>query len=76
MLKKTKYLQIRKKLSCLITNDYPFFSDRMYFASNNGPHNTFVYQPTLDTLELKKHNSIDYVFSWKSNGVYNCKLKP
>ena len=48
----------------------------MYFTSNNGPHNTFVYLPTLDTLELKKDNSIDYVFSWKSNGVYNCKLKP
>ena len=35
-----------------------------------------VYQPTLDTLELNKDNSIDYVLSWKSHRVYNSKLKP
>ena len=35
-----------------------------------------VYQPTLDTLELNKDNSIDYVLTWKSNRVYNSKLKP
>ena len=27
-------------------------------------------------LELKKDRGIDYVLSWKSNGVYNSKLKP
>ena len=48
----------------------------MYFASNDGSQNTFVYQPTLDTLELKKDKGTDYVLSWKSNGVYNSKLKP
>ena len=26
----------------------------MYFTSNGGSQNTFVYQPTLDTLESKK----------------------
>ena len=36
----------------------------------------FVYQPTLDMLELKKDKGTDYVLSWKSNGVYNSKLKP
>ena len=35
-----------------------------------------VYEPTLDTLELKKEKGIDYALSWKSKGVYNCKLKP
>ena len=34
----------------------------------------FLYQPTLDTLELKKGKDTDYIFSWKSKGVY--KLKP
>ena len=29
----------------------------MYFTSNDGPQNTFVYQTTLDTLELKKRQS-------------------
>ena len=48
----------------------------MYFTSNDEPQNTFVYQPTLDTLELKKDKGTDHVLSWKSNGVYNSKLKP
>ena len=47
----------------------------MYFTNNDGSQNTFVYQPTLDTLELKKDKGIDYILSWKSNGVYNSKLK-
>ena len=35
----------------------------------------FFYQPTLDTLELKKDKDTDYVLSWKSQRVYNSKLK-
>ena len=26
-------------------------------------------------LELEKNKNFDYVFSWKSNGVYNSKVK-
>ena len=48
----------------------------MYFTSNDEPQNTFVYQQTLDTLELNKDKGTDHVVSWKSNGVYNSKLKP
>ena len=52
----------------------------MYFTSNDGSQNTFFYQPTLDTLEIiiiiKKNKVIDYVLCWKSNGVFNFKLKP
>ena len=33
------------------------------------------YQPPLDTLESKKDKCIDCVLNWKSNGVYNSKLK-
>ena len=29
----------------------------MYFTSNDGSQSTFVYQATLDMLELKKTNS-------------------
>ena len=36
----------------------------------------FFYQPTLDTLELKKDKGTDYVLSWKSKGVFDYKLKP
>ena len=35
-----------------------------------------MYQPTLDTSELKKDKGTDYVFSWKSKGVFTSKLKP
>ena len=36
----------------------------------------FVYQSALDTLELKKDKSTNYVLSWKSKGRYNSELKP
>ena len=45
-------------------------------TSNEGSQNTFVYQPTRDTLELKKGRDTDYVLSWKTKGVFNSKLKP
>ena len=51
---KTKYLEVQKKLNSLITKKYNFFLGRIYFTSNNGSQNIFVYQPTLDTLELTK----------------------
>ena len=37
---------------------------------------TFVYQPTLDALELKKDKGTDYVLSWKSKQIFNFKHKP
>ena len=48
----------------------------MYCTSNDGSQNTFVCQPTFDTLKLKKDKGTDYILSWKSKGVYNYKLKP
>ena len=63
--KNKKYLEFLKKRNSLTTKDYTFFLDKMYFASNDGSQNTFVYQPTLDTLKLKKEKGTDYVLSWK-----------
>ena len=51
---KTKHLEVQKKLNNLITTDSNFFFGRIYFTSNDGFQNTFVYQPKLDGLELKK----------------------
>ena len=48
----------------------------MNFTSNDGSQNTFVYQPKLDLLELKKDRGTDCVLSWKSNGVFDSNLKP
>ena len=53
-LNKTTYLEVQKKLNTLITNYYNFFLGRMYFTSNDVSQNTFVYQSTLDKLQLKK----------------------
>ena len=48
----------------------------MYFRSNDESQNTFVYQPTLETLELRIEKGTDYLLSLKSNGVYNSKHEP
>ena len=49
---KTKHLEVQKKQNSLITKDYNFFLGGIYFTSNDVSKNTFVYQPTLDTLEF------------------------
>ena len=72
---KTKHLELQKKLNSLIPKDCSFVLGRIYFTSTDGSQNTFVYQPTLDTLELKKDKGNDYVLSWKLKGVFNSKLK-
>ena len=59
---KTKHLEVQKKLNSLITKDYIFFSGRIYFTSNDGSQNTFVYQQTVDALELKKKIKILMMF--------------
>ena len=38
--------------------------------------NVFIYQPTRDTLELKKDKGTDYALSWKSKEVFTSKFKP
>ena len=48
---KTKYLEVQKRLSSLTAKDYNFFFGRIYFTSDDGSQNMFVYQPTLDILE-------------------------
>ena len=47
----------------------------MYFTSNDGSQNKFVYQPTLDTSKSSKDKCVDYLLTWKSKGVYNSKPK-
>ena len=71
---KTKYSEIQKKLNRLTTKDYKFFLVRLYFTSNDGLQNMFVYQPTLDTLELKKGEGTDYVYTSKLKPLYTAFL--
>ena len=44
--------------------------------SNDGSQNTFVYQSTFDTLELRKYKITDCVLSRESKGAFNFKLNP
>ena len=65
---KTKYLEVQKnkkknKLNSLTTKVYNFFLGRICFTRNDGSQNTFIYQPTVGTLELKKDKGTDYVLS-------------
>ena len=60
---KTKHLEVLKNLNSLITKDNNFFLGEIYLTSNNGSQNTFVYQPKLDTLELRKDKGTDYVLT-------------
>ena len=53
-MNKTKHLEVQKKLDNLRTKDYHFFCGRIYFTSNDGSQNMFVYQPTCNVLELKR----------------------
>ena len=58
---KTKHLEVQKTLNSLVTKDCNFLLVRIYFTSNHGSQNTFVYQTTLDALELKKDKGNDYL---------------
>ena len=59
----------------LQTHDLSYFLGKI-FCVDNVSKNMLVYQPTLDTLELKKDKSTDYILIWISKGVYTSKLKP
>ena len=63
---RNKYLEVQEKLNSLTTKYYKFFVGIIYFASNDRSQNMFVYQPTLEIVELKKDKGTDYVLSWKS----------
>ena len=43
-----------------------------FFWGDDGSQNMFVYQPTLDTLGLKKTRAL---IIWKSEGLFSSKLK-
>ena len=67
---KTKYLDVQKKLNSLITKDYSYFIDRLYFTSNDGSQTTFVYQLRLDTSELKKKTKALIMFLFGNHKEY------
>ena len=71
---KTKHLAVQKTLNSPITKGYNFFLDRIYFTSDDGSQNMFVYQLTFNVLELKNDKGTKYIISCKSIGIYNSKV--
>ena len=55
-----KRITSRKKRNSPITEDYNSFLGRIYLTCNDGSQNMFLYQATLDALELKKDKGTDY----------------
>ena len=70
---RTKYLEIPEKLNSLIAKDHNFFLGRIYLTTYDGCQNTFIYQPTLATVKLKRAKVL---ISLKLKGVYYSKFKP
>ena len=52
-----------------------FFLGKKIFGVD-GFQNMFVYQPILNTLELKEDKGTEYALGWKSKGLYTSKLTP
>ena len=71
---KTKHLEVQKKLDSLLRKITIFSLGRIYFTSNDGSKNRFVYQPIFYVVELKIEKRIEYINGWKSKSVYNSKL--
>ena len=59
---KIKHLEVQKKLNSPVTKDNNFFLGRIRFTSNGVSQNTFVSQPTLYILELKKITKLVIMF--------------
>ena len=62
LVNKTDFDQITSNKTKSNNKKLYFFLGRIYFKSNNGYQNTFAYQPTLDTLELKKKTKVLIIF--------------
>ena len=45
----------------------------MYFKTDVGFQNIFLNQPIFNMIKYK-NTSTEYATSWKSKGVYHCKL--
>ena len=44
--------------------------------ADDSSQNTFVYQSTIDMLELKEDKATVYVIGWKSKGLFRSKPRP
>ena len=55
--------------------DLSYFHGKFLFG-DDGFQNVLIYQPTFNTLELKKGKGTDYVIGWKSKDLFESKILP
>ena len=65
---KAKHLITENELKQLKALDWCYFSDKNLFG-NDGFRKMFVYQPTLNKLQIKYEKTSENVVSWKSKGA-------
>ena len=65
----------KEKIEKLQTFDLSYFLGKNSF-DDDGFQNMFVYQPKLNTLELKEYKGTEYVIGWASKGVHTSKFIP
>ena len=64
---KSELREEKDKIARLQTFDLSYFHGKNFFG-DNAWQNIFVYQPTLDMLELRKDKDTDNFLGWKSKG--------
>ena len=76
-LNKAKNLEIQRKLNSLMKKDYSFFPRYNLFYKLCWISKLIsLSTSTWYFRDKKKIKGTDYILSWKSNGVFNSKLKP
>ena len=58
----------------LETHDLSYFLDKTFVVNNSSP-NMFVYQLTVNGLQLREDQGTEYGIGLKSDGVYTAKPK-
>ena len=72
---RTRNLVTEKELKRLRIIDLSYFRGENFFR-NDVFQDMFVYQPTLNTLQIKYEKTFENVVSWKSKEAYTTNLKP
>ena len=74
LARKAELKSEQDKIEKLQTHDLSHLLEN-FFLGVDGFQNMFAYQPTRNTLELKKDKGTDYFLIWELKGAYTSKLR-
>ena len=73
----TKIIEIEDNIKKIQAYDLSYFRSKKYFDEGDGKQNYLVFLPMRKYFKLNSViNFIDRVFSWKSKGISNERIKP